>query len=133
MHFRRNSQVRKEEAALVEQAQALLSGTFGTIVYANWQRRPAWVYVNQLAHADASTLDRLAQRQTTSHPASWTYACALLAGEVLELAATGRGLTEVQRALVPLELELLDNVHSDDLTPAVLVRLATQALAAAGP
>lgn len=131
MQFHRSSQLRKEESAVVQQAQALLSGTVGT-AYACWQRRPPWVYINELAHADAATLSRLAQNQTVSHPASWIYARALLAGEVLKLASGGRGLVEVQRALVPLELELLDNVYADDVTPGMLVRLADQALTAAG-
>jgi hypothetical protein len=132
MHFRRDLQVRKEESAVVEQAQALLSGTVGATAYAYWQRRPAWVYINELAHADAATLGRLAQTQTVCHPASWIYARAFLAGEVLKMASGGRGLVEAQKALVPLELELLGHVHGDDLTPGTLVRLATQALAAAG-
>jgi hypothetical protein len=131
MHFRRNSQVGKEERAVVEQAQALLSGTVGTTGYGYWPRRPPWVYVNELAHADAATLGRLAQTQTMCHPASWIYARALLAREVLKMASEGRGLVEVQRALVPLELELLDGVYSTDLTTGMLVRLVTEALGTA--
>ena len=74
MHFRPNRQVRKEEGEVVEEAQALLKGTVATSVDVYWLRRPPWVYVNELAHADGATLGRLAQRQTAFHPASWNYA-----------------------------------------------------------
>jgi hypothetical protein len=59
------------------------------------------------------------------------YACALLAGEVLAVASRGRALVDVQRALVPLELGLLDGAYSGDLSPGTLVRLVAEALGAA--
>ena len=130
MRFRRNSQVRVEESAIVQEAQTVLSGAVGTSAYACWQRRPAWVYVNEFAHADAATLEKLAKSRAHLHPATWDYARSVLAGEVLALASRGRGLVEVQRALVRLELELLDHPYSGVLTPENLVSLVTHTLVA---
>ena len=130
MRFRRNSQVRVEESAIVQEAQTVLSGAVGTSAYACWQRRPAWVYVNEFAHADAATLEKLAKSRAHLHPATWDYSRSVLAGEVLALASGGRGLLEVQRALVRLELELLDRPYSGVLTPENLASLVTHALVA---
>ena len=52
----------------------------------------------------------------------------MLAGEVLAVASRGQGLVEVQRALVRLELELLDHPYSGVLTPDNLVSLVTYSL-----
>jgi hypothetical protein len=131
MRWRKHSKARVEDSVIVQEAQAVLNGTVQT-AYADWQRRPSWVYVNQLAHADAVTLRRLADSEKSLHPATWGYACAVLAAQVLALASGRRTLVDVQRALVPLEIDLLDHVYPPDLTPGQLVRLATQALASAG-
>ncbi len=130
MHFRRKSQVTAEDSAIVQEAQAVLSGAVGTSAYVCWQRRPAWVYVNEFAHADGPSLEKLAKSRAHLHPATWDYARSVLAGEVLALASRGRGLVEVQRALVRLELELLDHPYSGALTPDNLVSLVTHALVA---
>lgn len=130
MRFRRKSQFRVEDSAIVQEAQTVLNGTVGTSTFACWQRRPAWVYVNEFAHADRPTLEKLAKSRPHLHPATWAYARSVLAGEVLALASRGRGLVEVQRALVLLELELLDHPYSGVLTPDNLVSLVTQALVA---
>jgi hypothetical protein len=130
MRFRRKSQARVEDSAIVQEAQTVLNGTVGTSTFACWQRRPAWVYVNEFAHADRPTLEKLAKRRPHLHPATWDYARSVLAGDLLALASRGRGLVEVQRALVVLELELLDHPYSGVLTPDNLVSLVTQALVA---
>ena len=57
MRFRRRLQVRLEDSAIVQEAHTLLSGGVGTSAYVCWQRRPAWVYVNEFAHADGPTLE----------------------------------------------------------------------------
>ncbi len=128
MRFHRNSQVRVEDSVIVQEARTMLSGAVGTKAYLCWQRRPAWVYVNEFAHADGPTLERLAKSRAHLHPATWDYARSVLAGEVLTLASQGRGLIEVQRALVRLELELLDHPYSGVLTPDNLVSLVTHTL-----
>jgi hypothetical protein len=132
MRWRKNSKQRFEDTAIVREAQALLDGTVRTVSYPQWRRVPPWAYINQLAHADAGTLVRLAKDSATLPPTSWDSACAFLAGELLALASGGRELVEVQRALVPLELDLLDKIDPANLTPAMLVRRAFEALAAAG-
>ena len=93
-----------EDSGVVKEAEAMLEGTVRASSFADGERRPPWLYVNRLAHADGATLARLAGEQTALHPASWHYACAILASEVLELAF---GKRWVKRALVPLELDLL--------------------------
>jgi hypothetical protein len=129
--MRWRKKLKMTDASVVKEAEAVLEGTVRTSTCADWQRRPPWVYVNQLAHADGATLARLARDQTALHPASWDYACAILASEILEL-ASGRRLVDIQRALVPLELDLLAVGYTSKLTPGILVRLATQRLAARG-
>jgi hypothetical protein len=60
------------------------------------------------------------------------YACARPAAELLPVSSRGRTLADVLRALVPLELDLLGGVYSPRLTPAMLMTLASRALAVAG-
>ena len=130
MLFRRKSQLRVEDSAIVQEAQTVLNGAVGTSAFACWQRRPAWVYVNEFAHADGPTLEKLARNRPHLHPATWDYARSVLAGQILALASRGRGLVEVQRALVRLQLERLDHPYAGVRTPHDLVSLVSHALVA---
>ncbi len=132
MRWRWNPRAAVNNCAVVDEARALLDGAARTTTYAGRRRPPAWVYVNQLAHADAATLARLAERGPALHPATWDYASAVLAGELLTRAARTGVLADLQRTLVPLELDLLGGACPPALTPAQLVRLASDALAASG-
>jgi hypothetical protein len=91
--------VKVEDSAIVEEAQRVLSRAVGTNAFTCWQRRPAWVYVNDFAHPDGPTLENLANSRPHLHPATCDYARSVLAGEVLALASRGRGLVEVQGPL----------------------------------
>ena len=119
-----------EDSAIVEEAQRVLSGAVGTNAFVCWPRRPAWVYVNEFPHADGPTLEKLANGRPHLHPATWDHARSVLAGEVLALASRGRGLVEVQRALVRLQLERLDHPYAGVRTPHDLVSLVSHALVA---
>jgi hypothetical protein len=110
----------------------VLEGTVRARTYAPWKRLPAWVYLNELAHADVATLVRLAEIQARLHPATFEYASAFLAGEILVRANGASSLSDIQRSLVPLELELLGDAYRADPTAATLVALALHALAASG-
>ena len=111
----------------------MLEGVARTTTYAGRRTPPAWVYVNQLAHADSTTLARLAERRPVLHPATLDHASAVLAGELLTRAARTGAIADVQRRLVPLELDLLAEAYRPALTPAQLVCLVSDALAASGP
>jgi hypothetical protein len=122
----------REDSRVVKEARAVLDGTARNTTYLLSQRLPTWVYVNQLAHADRATLVGLVKGVSVFHPATLDYACAQLAAELLALASGGRALADVQRALVPLELDLLGDAYSPGLSPATLMTLASRALAVAG-
>ncbi len=133
MRWRWNPLPRVDKSAVVNEARAVLEGVARTTTYAGRRVPPPWVYVNELAHADVATLLRLADRGPALHPASWDHASAVLAGELLTRAAKTGALEDVQKTLVPLELDLLGGTYPSALTPARLVRLVSEALAASGP
>ena len=133
MRWRRNRLERANNRAIVNEARALLEGVARTTTYASRRRPPDWVYVNELAHADAATLARLAARGPALHPSTWDYASAVLAGDVLTRAARTGGLAQVQRTLVALELDLLGGACPPALTPAKLVCLVSNALTTSWP
>ena len=117
MRWRWNPLARVNNSGVVKEAQARLEGVARTTTYAGRRTAPAWVYVNQLAHADAATLAQLADRGPALHPATWDHASAVLAGELLTRVARTGTLAEVQRRLVPLELDLLGGAYPPALTP----------------
>jgi hypothetical protein len=97
-----------------------------------FRRLPVWVYLNELAHADLATLARRAGSRGQVHPATFEYASAFLAAEILARANEAGSLSDVQRSLVPLELDFLGEAYSPDTPAATLVSLALHALAASG-
>lgn len=111
----------------------MLEGKVRARRYGAWRRPPTWVYVNELAHGDVGTLARLAESRGQVHPATFEYASAFLATEILARANGARSLSEIQRSLVPLELDFLGERYPVDTTAPVLVSLALHALAASGP
>ena len=121
MRWRRNQLPGVNDSAVVNEARAVLEGVARTTTYAGRRTPPAWVYVNELAHGDTATLARLADRGPALHPATWDHASAVLAGELLARAARTGTLADVQRALVPLELDLLGGACPPILAPARLV------------
>jgi hypothetical protein len=128
----RRSQPTPDEGPVVGEARAVLEGTVRAQRYAQWRRLPAWVYVNELAHADVATLARLAQRRGQLHPATFEHASAFLAAKILLRASGESSLSDVQRSLVPLELDLLGEAYPAGTTAATLLTLALDALAASG-
>ena len=125
MRWRWNPLARANDSAVVNEAQAVLEGVARTTTYAGRRTPPAWVYVNQLAHADATTLAQLADRGPALLPATWDHASAVLAGELLTRVARTGTLADVQRRLVPLELDLLGGAYPPSLTSAQLVCLVS--------
>jgi hypothetical protein len=116
----------------VEEARALLDGTARITTYALASHPPAWVCVNQLVHADVTVLAHLAETGWTVHRSNWDNACAILAEEFLgRVKSTGR-LADVQRAVLPVELDLLNGQHPQPMTPATLVSWVTDTLTSSG-
>jgi hypothetical protein len=131
MRWSRRSPPPGEDGPVVSEARALLDGTVRAQRYPAWRRPPAWVYLNELAHADAETLARLAESRGKVHPATFEYASAFLAAEILARANETGSLLDIQRSLVPLELDLLA-AYPAPTTAASFVALALHALAASG-
>jgi hypothetical protein len=117
---------------VVKEARAVLDGHARTTTYGSWPRVPPWAYVNQLAHGERADLVRLADHGWSQYHRKWDDACAYLAGELLARADEGHSLTEAQRALIPLELDLLDGAYPCSVSPAMLVGWVSHALAVAG-
>jgi hypothetical protein len=90
------------------------------------------VYVNQLAHAERAELERLADHGWSQYRHKWNDACAYLAGELLARADEQGSLAEVQRALIPLELDLLDGAYPSSVSPTMLVGWVSHTLGLAG-
>src|SRR5215471_13603989 len=98
---------RMKARSVVKEARAVLDGAARTTTYERRPRVPAWVYVNQLAHAGRADLEQLADHGWSEYRHKWNDACAYLANELLARADEQGSLAEVQRSLVPLELDLL--------------------------
>jgi hypothetical protein len=85
-----------------------------------------------LAHADRAELVRLADQGWSQYRSKWADASAFLANELLARADAHRSLADVQRALVPLELDLLDGAYPPSVTPAMLVGWVSHTLLISG-
>jgi hypothetical protein len=110
----------------------VLDGTARTTTYARWPRVPAWAYVNQLAHAERAELVRLADHGWSQYRHKWDDAGAFLANELLARANAQQSLADIQRALIPLELDILDGACPPAPTPAMLVGWVCHTLAICG-
>jgi hypothetical protein len=131
MHWLEQLHARDEANEILREAQAMLNGTARTTTYAGQAPVPVWVYLNVLAHADHATLVQLANGGWNLYRSNWDYACAILADEILS-GANATTLSDVQRTLVRLELELLSRSDSLNLRPAALVAWVVEELATSG-
>jgi hypothetical protein len=85
---------------------------------------PAWVRVNQLAHASWTDLASLAESLPPWSSSAWDGAIMFLAGELRINAGSPEGLRGLQRdGLIPLELDLLDGRPQAPTTPTELVTM----------
>lgn len=109
-------------AALIEECQAFLDGSFAELVEASGVTVPVWAWLNLLAHGTMTELRD--EADALGEGDRWRQARAFLAGEVIEVIDTARmPLTQLQHdVLVPLELDVLDSRWSNRWTPAQLVR-----------
>jgi hypothetical protein len=110
-----------DAAALVEECEAFLSGTYVELCEARGEPVPVWAWMNLLAHGTEDQL-RAAMIQ---HPSAgrWRHARGFLAGELLDrVDAAQLLLPEFQAGvLVPLELEMLECADANRWQPGRLV------------
>lgn len=111
MLFHRSRQATAEEAELVEETSALLTGRAMRFYQVRKLSPPAWAYLNWIAHGDASEIiDRARSETGLSRPkGTWLWASSTLAHEIL-VGSKGRLSTveQLQRdCLVPIELALM--------------------------
>ncbi len=114
--------------ALCREAAAFLSGSLGAELDAPMARQP-WSFVNQLAHAEVSTLQALAGSGTDANRAGWSTAwdraVSYLAFEML-LFTDGNPdrLWELQRChLVPIELEWIETPGMGRSLPSLVAQV----------
>jgi hypothetical protein len=121
------------EAHLVAECEAFLNGVMAETLGELNGRVPAWTWMNLLAHATAADLEaaRVSPSPTLGGLAGdWRRARSFLAGEVLDLVATGQTtLAALQRdVLVPLELDLVSRHATARWRPGDLVTAVLAAL-----
>jgi hypothetical protein len=93
-------------ALLVDECDAVLSGSYAELCERRQDRVPVWAWMNLLAHG---TVEELAVAVHRDHHADrWRQARAYVAGELLDrVGSSAEELLAFQRRnLVPLELEL---------------------------
>ena len=101
----------KSKPSVVYLAEALLGGDVLIVLQEQGEAAPAWGYINLLAHADCSCLERTLEHNAPRRPLSpWGE---VLFGLIVEiLARTGcddeQLLAAQRRSLVPLELAVWD-------------------------
>jgi hypothetical protein len=118
--------------SLIKEARAVLEGTARTTTYEGCTHAPAWAYVNQLAHARPAQLAELAGQGWSEYRHDFHDASAFLAGELLARTDGSRSLAQAQRALIRLELDLLDGKYPPSAPPAALVGWVLHTLATSG-
>ncbi len=134
MERRRRSQQRRERLAvvcLIEETEAFLAGRYLEVRAGSDSGRPAWAQLNWLSHADPDEVSDSAPALGPSRLGSWSWAVAVLTGEVLELTGGDRArIRDLQRScLIPLELTLMMPSFWNVL-PAEVVALAVARLRA---
>jgi hypothetical protein len=102
---------------------------------ANWCRhrtrdsrdaRP-WIWINELAHASWSDLERIAETRTCGQ--GWEGALSYLASEMRTEGRSADGLLALQRnGLIPLELNLLARRAAPPMTPSDLISIVRSEL-----
>jgi hypothetical protein len=114
---RRGTRRRRESnrRGIAQEYEAFVTGRYHELLLRNHRPLPGWAWVNPLAHADRSELERLANLSPSCHdPMTFL---SYLASEVL-LRAGGDDvlLRRIQReTLAPLEISLLHEPGSSDL------------------
>lgn len=120
--------------SLVEASEAFLSGSYGTMLDRGGHARPAWTWLNTLAHAEAERLGHLAglageDAGLSGGHTPWDQATSLLAFEIMQ--AVGEdpvALVQVQHdVLMPLEAAWMAGDSPPD-SPRQLVRRVIAAL-----
>lgn len=128
--LRRWSGTNRAARALVEECEALLSGTYVELCEWRGDPVPVWAWINLLAHGTADQLRAV----TIQHARGgrWYHARDFLAGELLDRADAGRlRLPEFQQdVLVPLELELMSCRGVNRWQPGQLADITLRALSA---
>ncbi|MGD0392002.1 MAG: hypothetical protein ABSC41_05105 [Acidimicrobiales bacterium] len=128
---------RRDEAALVIEASAFLTGDFAVHLASTTAGVPAWARVNSLAHAPPPLLvrDLEMRRYVPARVGSWARITFDILQELVELASghTDR-IEQLQReCLIPLELRLMepsfDNVLPSDVLVLALTRLRAHPIA----
>lgn len=128
----------------MEECEAFLNGRLGEVFPAPGALKPAWVWLNQLAHGDLAQVEKLlraarpgrlerlgwrGRRRGAPAPQSWPEAIAVVARELLWSAGSKPSeLRRLQAGLVRLELELSKDRAGVWLTPERLMRKGLDAL-----
>jgi hypothetical protein len=117
--------------ALVEEAEAFLSGTYASCLRSHGKRVSGWARLNSFAHGDLGQLLEVHRLLTSRFPVAgmdchrlaWVNAHRILARDIVRI--VGRDdelLSSLQRAiLVPLELQLIRLEAERGLTEFELV------------
>jgi hypothetical protein len=107
--------------ALVEECAAFLAGTYVELCESRGQPVPVWAWMNLLAHGTEDQLGGAIVQHPRAGP--WRQARGFLAGELLDVVATGRvSLGEFQHeVLVPLELDVMSCSGANRWQPGQLV------------
>ncbi|MGA3147160.1 MAG: hypothetical protein ABSF33_06760 [Acidimicrobiales bacterium] len=128
---------KRDEAALVNEATAFLTGQFAAHVASTSAGLPTWARVNSLAHARPSVLvrDLELRRHVPERVGSWARTTFDILEELVELASGQKGrIEQLQReCLIPLELRLMapsfDNILPSDVLILALTRLRAHPIA----
>ena len=118
-----------------EECDAYLRGDYVEYARTMGWEIPVWAWINAVAHADEEKLARLAvfglrHDLSVGVRREWNRAVSCIASAILEEASRpDRDLAEIQASLfVPLELLLIDDRSTWDLSPNQLVAVAVAVL-----
>jgi hypothetical protein len=112
-------------AAIVAEATAIVEGRASDVAPDNWSP-PPWAWINRLAHSSWDDINLMAESRWRAMRV-WEGATTLLAYEMRTYAGSPDALLRLQRrALIPLELDVLNGQVRAPDTPLELVRLVRQ-------
>ena len=126
-----------ESAQLIAETEAFLAGDYVDHLWRRGMAAPGWAWLNRLAHGDVRSIGKIRRSAAVSsaawedsRDAAWTAAQRVLAMELLDLVnGDPEALFRVQqRALIPLELQLIGAEADSGLTAFELVWSARSAL-----
>lgn len=134
MWFRRH-QPKQVRRGIADECDAFLRGEYVEFATEWGWDIPVWAWINAVAHADNERLAELAvfgfRRETAlAGRRDWNRAASYIASAVLEEAShPGCELAAIQGSLfIPLELLLIDDESTWDLSPNQLVAVALAVL-----